>query len=131
MRKVNILAVFLLMVTVSVSVGMIFPNSVNVLHRNSSTDDSTGSISKISVNYITHTSISITSNSGFTTAGFTGAGTDVNPYVLDGVNISTTTSDSISITGTTAIFIIQNCYLSTDNYPYDGVSLSSTIIGLI
>ena len=131
MRKVNTLAIFLLIVSVSVNIGLRSPNTVNVLNHTSSTDSFSGSITKTGSNYITHTSISITSNSGFTTAGFSGSGTDSNPYILDGVNISTTGSDAISISGTTASFIIQNCYISANNSFYNGISLSSTVNGLI
>ncbi len=56
-----------------------------------------------------HNSISITSNSGF--AVFPGSGTEEDPYVIEGYNITTTDENGIYITETTKHFIIRNCYV--------------------
>ncbi|MHA1909017.1 MAG: right-handed parallel beta-helix repeat-containing protein, partial [Candidatus Thorarchaeota archaeon] len=57
--------------------------------------------------------ITVTNNGGFTSAGFTGSGIEGNPYVLDGVTITTVSGGrGISITDTTSHFIIQNCIIN-------------------
>ncbi len=61
-----------------------------------------------------HDSISITSDSGF--AVFPGSGTEEDPYLIEGYNITTTSNRGISITDTTKYFIVRNCYVDVDDY---------------
>ncbi|MHA1202232.1 MAG: right-handed parallel beta-helix repeat-containing protein, partial [Candidatus Heimdallarchaeaceae archaeon] len=64
--------------------------------------------------YIEHSAISITDDSGF--SAFPGTGTEIDPYLIDGYNITTTSSMGIYISGTTKHFTIKNCYLNASNY---------------
>ena len=61
--------------------------------------------------YTTHAPISITSDSDFETQGWPGNGSKANPYLIEGLNI-TTSGHCIEITSTTAHYKIENCLLS-------------------
>jgi len=63
--------------------------------------------------YISHSPISIISDSAL--SAFPGSGTPEDPYVIEGYNITTTSSCSIYISGTTKYFAIRNCYLRAEN----------------
>ncbi|MHA2207042.1 MAG: right-handed parallel beta-helix repeat-containing protein, partial [Candidatus Thorarchaeota archaeon] len=58
--------------------------------------------------YTDHPAVTVSENDDFLTEGFTGLGTDENPYVLEGKNI-TSHAPAISISNTTAHFVIRNC----------------------
>ncbi len=61
--------------------------------------------------YTQHAPIVITSNDDFVSQGWPGAGTNANPYVISGLNI-TTAGTCIRIENTTAYFIISNSLLA-------------------
>ncbi len=61
-----------------------------------------------------HDPISITSNSGFEV--FPGSGTEEDPYLIEGYNITTTNYRSIHIIDTTKYFTIRNCYVDATWY---------------
>ena len=61
-----------------------------------------------------HDPISITSDSGFEV--FPGAGSEEDPYVIEGYSITTTALTGIYITGTTKYFVIRNCYVDAEYY---------------
>ncbi len=65
-----------------------------------------------------HGPIEITSDSDFEV--FPGTGTEVDPYVIEGYNITTTSYEGISITGTTKYFIVSNCYVDAEE---NGISI--------
>ena len=67
----------------------------------------------------TVTPIEITSSSDFIALGATGVGTRADPYILSNLTISTVDGPCISVTDTTAYFIIYNCILESD--PVDHV----------
>lgn len=77
--------------------------------------------------------IAVTSNGAFTGAGFTGAGTEGNPYVLDGETVTTTFGVyGILIQGTTAHFVIQNCTVDLSSVSSEyGIGLESIENGTI
>ena len=125
LKKIFYLSLFLLLVTISVTFSM-SPNYANDFNRSMTIGNSGNSITKTStISYTAHTPISISSNTAFNGAGFTGTGTSTDPYVLNDYYITSTTSDAISITTTSAYFIISNCYISTNGTNYFGVSLNS------
>src|SRR5881296_458941 len=80
--------------------------------------------------YNSHSPILITSDSSFTsTSGVTtGSGTAIDPYIIQGWDILATTSNAITITGTTAHFVIRDCYLHSG---YVGVLLRGVSNGTI
>jgi len=78
---------------------------------------------KASFSLTPHDPIYITSDSGF--AVFPGSGTEEDPYLIDGYNI-TTTSTGISITDTTKHFVIRNCYVETN---YIGIYITDVADG--
>ena len=63
-----------------------------------------------------HNPIDITSDDNFTDYGFIGNGSETNPYVIEGYNITTIENDAIYIAGTTKYFVVRNCYVDAGNY---------------
>ncbi len=101
---------------------------------------------KARVLYTTHDAIYIASDADWATSGFPGDGTEGNPYMISGYDITGTGGDAINIQWTTVHFVIEGCYLHgdgngirlynaenatlTDNNcsgnVYDGISISSS-----
>ncbi|MEM4734325.1 MAG: NosD domain-containing protein [Candidatus Thorarchaeota archaeon] len=87
---------------------------------------------RISVtSYAPHAPIVIDSNDDFLSQGWPGSGTPTDPYVIEGLDI--TSSDTcIRISGTTAYFEIRNCLISSSTSSMnDGVVLSNAVHGVI
>ncbi len=63
---------------------------------------------------IPHAPIEISSDSELEV--FPGSGTAEDPYVIEGYNITTSSSSGIYIYGTTKFFIVRNCYVDAENY---------------
>ncbi len=71
-------------------------------------------------------------NGDFIAAGFTGAGTEGDPYVLDGAVMSVANGDrGILITGTTSHFIIKNCIITGTTGAILSIALVSAANGTI
>ncbi|MHA2433456.1 MAG: right-handed parallel beta-helix repeat-containing protein, partial [Candidatus Thorarchaeota archaeon] len=70
--------------------------------------------------YTPHDPILINGDSEFNSTvqaeGWLGNGTAANPYVISGLEILTDAESAISITGTTAYFVIRDCYLVGASY---------------
>lgn len=118
--------VFILILTVLfLSSFTLFANLSIAQGQNSSASKDSVSSSTSLNSYTPKSPIVITANSGFTSAGFTGAGTPTSPYILNGYNITTVSSlqYAVSITGTNASVVIQNCYISSTSYT--GLSLNT------
>ena len=62
--------------------------------------------------YEAHFPIVIDNNDGFTAWGFSGSGTKVDPYIIEGLNI-TADSFCISISATSVFFVIRDCYFKS------------------
>lgn len=73
--------------------------------------------------YTPHAPITITSDAGFNaTNGVTGGtGTATDPYVISGWYIVTVNTTAISITGTTAYFVIRDVFLNGTTYFAKGI----------
>ncbi|NPD87317.1 MAG: hypothetical protein HGN29_01255 [Asgard group archaeon] len=65
--------------------------------------------------------ITINSDSDFTTYATSGNGSEINPYIIENYNVTTTDSRGISIRQTNEHFILRNCYVDADN---DGIYFS-------
>ena len=63
---------------------------------------------------IPHSAIYINSDIGLEI--FPGTGIAEDPYLIEGYNITTTSSSGIEISGTTKHFRISNCYINASNY---------------
>lgn len=61
------------------------------------------------IKYTPSQEIEIESDSDFVSYGFTGSGTSIDPYTIENLEITTEVFAGISISGTTAHFVIQNC----------------------
>ncbi len=80
-------------------------------------------IDKMSLSYYTvHDPIEVLNDTAFTLYGFDGAGTEENPYIIENYKIESFgfLSNGIYVTGTTAHFIIRNCYLLAE---YIGINV--------
>lgn len=82
--------------------------------------------SKTNLSLTPHSSIYITSDSGFEV--FPGTGTEEDPYVIEGLNITTYSEYGIYITGTTKFFIVRNCYIDADWY---GIYVNNEVDGTV
>ncbi|MDH5403943.1 MAG: right-handed parallel beta-helix repeat-containing protein, partial [Candidatus Heimdallarchaeota archaeon] len=89
--------------------------------------DNSGSIN-LSYSVNSSNPIVINSNTDFLT-NFTGTGTELNPYILNMINITlTTTGNVISISHTDAYFIIENSYVSGSQYGFYFHNVSNGVI---
>ena len=84
-------------------------------------------LEKISeLSYELHSPISISNNSDFETQGYSGAGTVVEPYVIQGYNITVSeNTDAIKVNGTDVHFEIRHCYLNVESYSGNGIDLEN------
>ncbi|MCG3218878.1 MAG: right-handed parallel beta-helix repeat-containing protein, partial [Candidatus Heimdallarchaeota archaeon] len=75
-----------------------------------------------SLSYVTHDPIVITQDSEFDAAHgvSSGSGTELDPYIIEGWEITTATGNGIYVNGTSVYFIIRNCLI-------DGGGVSSEL----
>lgn len=79
--------------------------------------------------YIEHDPIVITSDADFQIQGWSGNGTVENPFIIEGLNI-TDSSTCIAISNVRVVFRIQHCVLTGSTNGY-GISLYNTSFGTI
>lgn len=108
-------------------------NPTTVIHASSASPNkfhSTIMSDPTHMSFVPHEAISITSDADFLTYGFPGSGTPEDPYVIEGLNITTDSSSAIFIQGTTKYFVISNCYLhaSVAGIYIDSIAPSSAVI---
>lgn len=77
-------------------------------------------------NYVEQDPIIVLNDETFIDYGFPGSGTDTDPYIIDGFNITTEEDYGIKVRDTTKYFVIQNCYVDSGYY---GISVSSVAAG--
>jgi parallel beta-helix repeat protein len=73
--------------------------------------------------YSSNSPISITSNAEFDSLNFPGSGAIEDPYRIEGVNITSSSNNLISIVQTTAYFIIANNFFNGLNNSSSGIHL--------
>lgn len=80
-----------------------------------------------------HDAILINGNSGFTNAsGVTwGSGTESDPYVIEGWDISALAASGIEILNTDAHFVVRSCLVHGSTSPYSGIRLGSCVNGTL
>ena len=78
---------------------------------------------KARILYTTHDPIYITSDGDWVSAGFPGSGTEGDPYVITGYDVTGVGGDAIHIQDTAVHFVIDDCYAHGDGY---GVYLSNS-----
>ena len=96
------------------------------------TSDNFGETTSPSFSYVTHVPIEITQDSEFDVAHGISSGTVtvLDPFILEGLNISTTSGHGISISDTTKHFIIRNCWVDAGNdYSNTGIYLDGIGVG--
>lgn len=83
--------------------------------------------------YTPHSPILIDGNTGFTVAnGVTGGdGTPANPYVIDGWEISASSTNGIEIRNTDAHFTIRDVYVHSGGQSNDGIHLDNVTNGRV
>jgi len=76
--------------------------------------------------YVEHTPILIDSNADFVSLGFPGNGTQVSPYIIQNMNITSTGmfNAGIKISLVTAYFMIRDCFITSE---YIGIQLKDQI----
>ncbi|MHA2025787.1 MAG: right-handed parallel beta-helix repeat-containing protein [Candidatus Thorarchaeota archaeon] len=109
MRSKRVVAVLLLVFLVVLPVALLMSTQVQIQSLTINQSRS------YTVSQTVGTPINITSSSDFVTLGATGVGTRADPYVLSNLVISTVDGPCISVTGTTAYFILYNCILESDS----------------
>ena len=72
-------------------------------------------IISLDYSYTIHVPIAISGDTQLNNSAVAGNGSSNNPYILEGWNITSTTNNGISITGTTKYFVIRNCWIKTPN----------------
>jgi parallel beta-helix repeat protein len=82
---------------------------------------------------VTRDPILIDGNANFTsTNGVTsGYGTENNPYIIEGLDISASGAHGIEVRNTDAYFVIRNCYIHGGRENYDGVNFDDVQNGTI
>ncbi|MHA1155516.1 MAG: NosD domain-containing protein [Candidatus Heimdallarchaeota archaeon] len=63
--------------------------------------------------YTNHGPIEINSNDDFISYGFDGSGTEIDPFLIENLNITTSALFAISIIETLKFFVIRDCYISS------------------
>ncbi len=77
-----------------------------------------------------HQPIIITEDDDFELFDFSGNGSSENPYIIEGLNITTFETRAISISGVTKHFVIINCFIQTTiSSGYYGIEISSVSFG--
>ncbi|MFX1484838.1 MAG: NosD domain-containing protein, partial [Promethearchaeota archaeon] len=79
------------------------------------------------ISYVVHAPFNITSDSDFETQGWPGNGSDIDPYLIQNLNITSTDSACIWIMNTTSHFIIEDSLFSSN---IDGYAFSQPIAPL-
>ncbi len=109
--------VFLLVFFVAILTTSVYYSEDSFLQGRIPTDDCISVAPKVEVApvrvlaYTEHDSIEIGSNADFVSQGWPGSGTEADPYVIEGLNI-TSSDDCIFIHDTSAYFVIRNCILT-------------------
>lgn len=85
----------------------------------------------ISTEYTPHDFVRILGDSQFESQGWPGAGTEEDPYVIEGLNITVGEYHGIVILSTSAHYVIRNCLLTTQDVIADGIQLVNTANGII
>lgn len=80
---------------------------------------------------IDHAPISIYNNADFANQGFPGAGTLLDPYRIEGLNITSSSVDLIIISYTTAYFRISGNYINGLGTAHWGINVDNVIHGTI
>ncbi|MCE7742020.1 MAG: hypothetical protein GOP50_06140 [Candidatus Heimdallarchaeota archaeon] len=111
MRKVNFKATIPLIIVL-----LVIPSMMS----NSSTRSFQPLNTPLNYKYVEHDPISITSDGDF--VDFNGTGILDDPYIIEGLNISTNESYGIYVGFTSKHFIIQNCYIDAS---YAGICIES------
>ena len=85
----------------------------------------------IPANYVLAAPINVTSDDEFNTTVWSGSGTDVDPYVVENLNI-TADVDCVNIVNTTKHFEIRNCFFASVGTLYSyGVRLRNVTNGAV
>jgi parallel beta-helix repeat protein len=89
------------------------------------------SIRPTAVEYQPHSSIFIDDNGDFASLGFSGSGTETNPYLIEGYNITSSNDILIEIRNTNVYFELRNMLLNGLNQASQGILLSEVTNGLL
>ncbi|MFX1512809.1 MAG: NosD domain-containing protein [Promethearchaeota archaeon] len=79
--------------------------------------------------YTPHVPIVVSSDAELAVVAISGLGTEIDPYVLEGWNITTSGVHGIYIHDTTDYFIIRNCWIETNSFLSYGIYLQDVAAG--
>jgi len=74
------------------------------------------------ISYVSHPSIEILSDNHFSNYSFSGVGTELDPYIIENYNITTSNNSGILIHNTSKYFKIQNCIIDAGS---TGISIKN------
>ena len=85
------------------------------------------------ISYTSHGVIAISDNAQFTNASGVvwGSGIVSDPYIISGWDIDATLANGIYIHGTTAYFVIRDCYIHNGGAGYQAISLTDCVNGTL
>ncbi|MFX0116486.1 MAG: nitrous oxide reductase family maturation protein NosD [Candidatus Hodarchaeota archaeon] len=87
---------------------------------------------KFSSDYVLHNPIAVSNDTELASVAVFGSGIETDPYILEGWNITTAHVHGISISNTTAHFIIRNCWIDTgDTIEKVGIYIQNAMEGTV
>ena len=118
--KISLVMVFVFLTA------LIFSSSATVTYNANLTDSVNSHLTDLTPS----SSIEILNDTAFDLYGLPGNGSAVDPYIISGLNISTTDTFGIRIYQTSKYFVIQNCYIdaSDQGILIENVEFSTTKI---
>lgn len=83
--------------------------------------------------YVSHAPFNITSEADFVTMSFPGNGSETDPYLIQGLNITSSGSSCIWVMNTASHFIIEDCLFTSAIYQYPAgpVTLTNVSNGVV
>ncbi len=104
--------------------------AIIVEFNQSLTPDTVRQEHQFSISYTDHAPISIVNDQDFPDQGWPGNGTFIDPYLIDGINV-TTTGDCITIQNTRKYFIVSNSLLASDQQTGSGIRILNATYGTV
>lgn len=98
-----------------ISMTFLLPNSVIIKTNCDISNPLVEPIIILDYSYTVHVPIAVSGDTQLNNSAVAGNGSAGNPYILEGWNITSTTNNGISISGTTKYFVIRNCWIKTPN----------------
>ena len=125
MRSTSIAVVFLLMLSLALNLTVDSASNSSYPERKEIPQiyfESLVKPSDYAISYVSHPSIEILSDEYFSNYSFSGVGTELDPYIIENYNITTSNNRGILIQNTSKHFKIQNCIIDAGS---TGISIKN------